>query len=269
MLRRRIYSLHKWMAVGVGIFLIVWILSGILMLVPDRYFQPQPKEVSVDVDFRELDISPADAVAAVEGDPTSNASINWVNLQRIENTMVYAVHLSNGQTRLVDASSGEGFEVSESMAIDIIRSRYPGKADIQNLSLVKEHSLTYPWGPIPAYQIIFEDHPSVWFFVSVNSGDIQRSSWVTRARTAITSMHTFEPLNLVFSQQRYRKGLLIALGGVGLGVAVTGYYMSLPSLQRLWSNSTRWLKRKGSRDSTGMLERRRIDPGTPAKGRDS
>ena len=57
--------------------------------------------------------------------------------------------------------------------------------------------------------------------------------WLAVTVGAFTSLHTFEPLKLITKRDAVRKGLLVLLSMIGVGVAGTGYYLALPR-RRPW-----------------------------------
>ncbi|MGH2396605.1 MAG: hypothetical protein ACRDFW_06365 [bacterium] len=62
-MKRTMYKVHKGFAVTVGAFILVWLISG--MILPPLSRGPASQQKSASVDFREITMSPAAAIAAV------------------------------------------------------------------------------------------------------------------------------------------------------------------------------------------------------------
>ena len=118
--------------------------------------------------------------------------------------------------------------ITPELAEQIARDDFPSRARVLQIERADRHSFDYPWGPLPAYRIVFDDAQATVFYVSTSDGTVQRSDRSSRIRRAITSLHTFEPLKLITKRDAVRRGLLVLLSVVGVGVAGTGYYLALP-----------------------------------------
>jgi len=219
------YRIHKWFAVIVGGFVLVWLISGIVMILPR--LGPAPAQSQLSIDFGEIAISPAQAVTALAEALGKPLEVNRLSLRRIQNVIVYEVSIRNGPSRLINAISGQVFTVTPDLAEQLVRETFPTQARVFQIEQVTRHSYSYQWGPLPAYRIVFNDDGANLYHVSINDGTIQRSDRLTRLRWAIQSLHTFEPVKLIIQRDEFRKGLLVLLGMVGIGAVVTGYCLVL------------------------------------------
>lgn len=242
-LRRAVYRVHKWLAVGAGLFLITWLISGIVMILPNRLFQTEPQYATREISYGKVVVSPAQALAGLELSDRQTQDVRWIGLRQIGEAILYEISFHQHEPILVDAVSGHRFTLTKEAAEGLIRERYPTQAATSEIQLQTEHSLAYAWGALPAYRFVFDDRPSIYYYAAIHSGDVQQSTPLSRARTAISSLHTFEPLRLIFEQDRYRKGFLLLFGLVGIGVAVTGYYMAIVSTRWVFPTFKRFLRR--------------------------
>jgi hypothetical protein len=134
---------------------------------------------------------------------------------------------------LVHAQSGQPFTITPDIAEQITRGYVASQSRVVQRDLVTKHSLTYQWGPLPVYRFIFDDDQSIAYYVSIRDGAVSQNNrwrWVT---DAIASLHTFEPLRLITKQSTIKQGLLVLLSLVGIGAAITGYYLA-------WPRKARW-----------------------------
>jgi hypothetical protein len=179
------------------------------------------------MDIREITVSPAQAVASLERVLGASLQVNHINLRRIQDAMVYEVAAKNGGPHLVDARSGQLFTITPEVAEQIARDNFPSDAPVFQSELVTRHNLSYPGGPLPAQRIVFDDDRSTVYYVSVYDGTVRHSNRESRIRRAIVSLHTFEPIKLITKQNAVRKGMLVLLSLLGIGAALTGYFLAL------------------------------------------
>jgi hypothetical protein len=178
-------------------------------------------------EIEELNRPPAEALAGLTGDRGKALRITSLTLTRIRGRAVYKIAIEGGASELIDTRSGERFEVTPEIAEQIVRDNFPTEAAIQQLDRVDHHDLSYLWGPLPAYRIALSEELGTLYHVSIRDGTIQRSGRWDRIRTVIESLHTFEPLRRVIKQDAVRNGLLALFSLIGVGAAITGYYLAI------------------------------------------
>jgi hypothetical protein len=228
---RTIYKIHKWMAVIAGIFFLMWLISGIVMILPPLFFAPVRKLAPKSFDYRKVTVSPAEAVITLEESLEKPLQVQSVALQQIVDRAVYTIMSQHGESYLINAQSGQRFTITPEVAEQIAREYVPSQARVVQSELVNRHSFSYQWGPLPAYRLVFDSDRSTGYYVSAYEGTVRRSTLEDRLRGAIGSLHTFEPIKLITTQVVVHKGLIILLSLVGVGVAITGYYLALPRLK--------------------------------------
>jgi hypothetical protein len=214
MTRRAYYRLHKWVAIGAGAFLLNWIVSGIVMILPHG---PPAGRSPAPADYRDVVISPSQA-AASGGDLARD-----IALARVGDSIVYRVQTRRG-VRLVDARSGAPFEIGPDLARILVRSQYSGASDM-SVERLERHAHGYG-GPLPAYRL---REPGSWtqYFVALQDGSVQRLTAVQRLRNAVGGLHTFT-LPGLDGWSKVRRVSLFAAAMAALAAALTGYYLALP-----------------------------------------
>jgi len=227
MSRWSIYRLHKWFAVSGGMFLLIWLITGVVILLPPLSAGPKPVRWVPNVDFRDITLSPAQAVLNLEKALRTSVQVNAVNLKRIHDVVVYEIRLKNSGTHLINAASGQMFSITRDLARRYVRESYPNEGRVLKVETVERHGYAYQWGALPAYRVVLESEPSVDFFVATRDGTVRRSDRVNRVRAALGSLHTFDPLKLLIRSDKLRRGLMIVAGVIGIVAALTGYYLSL------------------------------------------
>lgn len=225
-MRRTMYKVHKWLAVTVGVFFLVWLISGIVMILPPLL--PGPAQTRTPLNFQEITVSPGEAVAGLAKVLGKLPRVDSVSVKRIRDTLVYHIIVKSGDSHLIDARSGEVFTITPEIAEQIARDYVPAEARIVQIQHVNSYNYAYQWGPLPAHRIVFDNDRSTAYYVSSRDGTVRHSDRETRIRGAITSLHTFQPLKLITRRAAVRKGLLLLLSVLGIMVAGTGYYLALP-----------------------------------------
>jgi hypothetical protein len=216
MTRRIYYRLHKWIAVGAGVFLCSWIVSGIVMILPDSAGgRPRPAAP----EYRHAVLSPAQVAAAVGERPLEMA------LEPIGERIVYRVRTGRG-SHLLDAASGRPFEITPSLAESIVRNQYAGGSAAMRVERLDAHRHGYG-GPLPAYRLTVE-RSSTAYFVSLADGSVHRLTPVGRVRSAVESLHTFAVVPWLRGDSKARRVALFGAALTALAAALTGYFLALP-----------------------------------------
>jgi len=161
--------IHKWLALIVGIQIVLWIAGGVVMSVlplervRGEHHMAEPEALTLRP--AEL-ITPQDALDAL--DRTGGAL--EVRLQAWQGRPVYNVYDANWSSVLVDAVTGERLTpVSRETAIEIAQADYAGDPDIAAVEYFEEPTWEYR-RPGAAWRISFADGEGTRIYVSPNSG---------------------------------------------------------------------------------------------------
>jgi len=216
----RLRTIHKWLAVTVGSVFLAWLVSGIVMVLPPWSGVAAPRAAAA-LDLGEVKVSPGAAAATAGG---ASEGVTSVTLARLMGIPVYRVASAHG-LQLVDARTGRLLRITQETAERLARLHFSVEGRVHEVALVTRHSVAYPWGPVPAYRIVFESAPGIAYYVSMTDGTVQRSDMWSWLRDAIVSIHGFEPLKLITKSDSIRTGLLVLFSLVGIGAALSGYYL--------------------------------------------
>lgn len=130
------YKVHKWIAVVVGVFFLVWLISGIVMILPPLFPGPPRQQNPAALDFREVTVSPAQAVGNLAKSLGSYPEVNRVTLRRIGDALAYEVSVESGISHLIDARSGEVFTITPEIAEQIARDKLPSQGRVLQIERV-------------------------------------------------------------------------------------------------------------------------------------
>lgn len=212
-----------------GVFMLAWLISGILMLIPGQLFGDlKPRSASHVVDYSQISLSPADIMSRLDADRRTPQDIRAVTLRKIFDRALYEVRFHGGETQVFDAQTGQPFVFTPELAEALARDAYPSTAAVHSIEKLEEHDRLYSWGSLPIYRLRFEDHPSAIVTVVQADGRVMRLTSMMGLQRAITGLHEFIPVKLVTDNDNVRKGLLILTGTITLLGTIVGIYLTLP-----------------------------------------
>jgi Uncharacterized iron-regulated membrane protein len=221
-------KIHKWVSIFVGVFFLIWTISGIVMILPIGAYDPVAPHTATAPDFSDVTTSPAAAIAALSQSEGGPQQVTGLSLSQIETRTVYVLTLADESSRLIDAHTGQLFTIDQALAERIALDDFAIAGPIFQVTRLDQHEASYPSGVLPVFRIIFESDHLVAYYVSGADGVAQRSDNWSRARNAISSLHTFEPLTLITKREKPTQALLVFVSLVGIVTALTGYYLALP-----------------------------------------
>jgi peptidase YpeB-like protein len=241
-LNRFIYKTHKWLAVGVGVFTLLWFASGVVMVLPKSFLGrpgPVPAGNFAMPDFKAITISVPQAVATVEAAKGGSVAVTDVNLRAIEGRLYYQISTAKSGPHLIDAVSGTQLEITEAYARQMAERLMSGKAAVEEASIVRKAGVEYTYGPLPVFRYVFGDPAATIVYVSPQTGEMFSSDRNGRLRGIITGTHTFDFLRALLPV-RGVKLLLMFFSFVGLAMSLFGFWI-------LWIQFQNWLARRAGR----------------------
>lgn len=239
---RFIYKTHKWLAVGVGLFTLLWFASGIVMVLPKNLTGNAgagPAGNFAAPDFKGMAISAPQAIAAAEAAAGGNMVTTNVDLRTIEGRLYYQISTAKSGTHLIDAVSGTRLEITEEyakqMALRLIGERGP----LEESGVVRNVGIEYSFGPVPVFRFAFADPAATIVYISPVTGEMLASNRKGRLRALIVGTHTFEFFRPVLGR-RGIKALLVFFSFAGLVMSCLGSWI-------LWIQLQNWRARRAGR----------------------
>lgn len=222
-------KIHRVVAVSVGFLFLLWIMSGVVMVMPQlrvpslapghSIFQPET--------LYDLRIAPVDAIRAVNGVSQGSGDVTNIQLRPIVGAMVYEISTGNGEAHLIDARTGEVVTVTEQMAQAIARAMMVDGVNVASSTLVSAYGADYKAGPLPVYRIEMSDPPASVVYVSARNGASRYTNRWIKMREAFEGLHSFDPVEWATGSSLFRKVLLLLGSLIGGVVALTGYALAL------------------------------------------
>jgi hypothetical protein len=161
--------IHKWLALIIGIQLLLWFSSGLVMSVLP--IERVRGEHLVDAQSRGVlnsahDLAGPAALIAAGGRP-----VRSVTIRPLLGRPVAELELADGSRSLRDAVTGAALSVDAPLAESIARAAYHGKGKPASVRKVREESTEYR-GALPAWRIDFDDPAQTRVFVAESTGRI-------------------------------------------------------------------------------------------------
>ncbi len=235
-LARLMGQFHKWLALILGIQMLLWCISGIILA-------EFPKRWAGDTYKRNHQRPPIDQSTVIETPQSifahfDEGEVRRLHLRSFLGRTVYDVRLDNGRTVLFDAQTGLQLSpLTEELARQVAEQDFSGDYSIEKIELINEHTLSYR-GDLPAWRVDLDNRQNSVLYISPDSGDVHQrvhnSSYVRRA------FATFHVMSYTGSKQA-NLGLIVAGGVLGTILSVSGIYLIFTRFRR---RDFRWILRK-------------------------
>ena len=161
---------HKWLALFVGIQIVIWVAGGAVMSLLD-IDTVHGDHHAAPVQFVDLDvgnlIAPAAAVevAALDGRPKTVELMPWLG------RAVYLVEDYFGAKALVDAHSGERLTpISQETAIALAEQFHLGDLPAQSVEYLEAFTTEYRDTVLPAWRVNFDDGDGTSLYYAAETG---------------------------------------------------------------------------------------------------
>ena len=218
---------HKWIGIVLGGVLLLWLITGIWIVLPERH-QTIPPEVFTD--WSAAPVSPAAAVAVVS--PQDPTRVQALRLWNVAGLLFYHLARADGSGRLVDATTGTEVQVTAELAERVARAQFGvPEAPLASTELLEEHSARYAAGPLPVYRLTFDDADHTVAYIALLAGVVQGGGSNHRVRALVAGLHAFYPLRVLVGSKG-EQGLLVLTGTITIVLVITGYWLGLPARWR-------------------------------------
>lgn len=162
-------KIHKWLALIIGIQILLWVLGGLVM----SWF---PIEiVRSEHNIREQDtliITTENNLLPIENILTSVGPITSLEIKPFMGIPTYQVVTENEITLLINGNTGEIISpLSEELVIQLADEDFSGSNGNLSAVLLEEHNSEYR-GTLPAWQISMNDPEDTRLYISPTTGDV-------------------------------------------------------------------------------------------------
>ena len=229
--------IHRWLALVVGIQLLLWTAGGLFFsLNPIAKVRGETEEPeSLPLEFSTPPASPATALTELVR-LHSKADIQTVALRPHLGGAIYEIaFLENGEPHwaLADVSTGElRAAIDRDEAIAIAKGAYLPESPIADITLVTEatRGSEYRERPVPAFRVTFDDPLGTRLYISVERGVVtarRNDRW--RLFDFLWMLHIMD----YQTRDNFNTFLLQAVSALGLVTVLSGFILAVATSPRL------------------------------------
>ena len=177
--KRRVYWLHRWLGLLVGVQLLAWSVSGFTFTILDidnvhgdfeRRTDPPPP-----VRAERALLSPADALARARATNEATEPVVRITLRERFGRTVYEIFdVASEPVVAVDAATGEVIaRISKEQAEAAAFADFAPDARITSIKLLEgDAPLEFRGGPMPVYQVILDHPKQTHLYISPITGKV-------------------------------------------------------------------------------------------------
>lgn len=223
--------IHKWIALLVGVQVLLWIAGGLVMsAIPIEIVRGEHKIAAAPptaVDPH--DLIPLETAARSAG----AAQISGAALDQVLGKPVWRIETDAG-TYTVDARSGEALSpVTEALAREIAIADYSGTGQIARIEMLAAPPAEYG-GPGPVWQVVFSDAGETTLYIDPASAAVRaRRSSTWRFYDFFWRLHVMD----YDDGADFNHPLLVTAAGAGLFVALSGLVLLVFRLRRTFAQA--------------------------------
>ncbi len=231
---------HKWIALIVGLQIVLWIAGGVVMsVIPIEIVRGEHK-----IAEREAGVFDPGAIISVK-DAAGRLGVDHINsaaLGEFLGTPVWRIAVKDGETHLVDAMSGEILSpVSADLARAVAESDVALNGAVQRIELLETPPSEYARSG-PVWRVEFDDGDKTTIYVDPKSGQVTaRRSSTWRFYDFFWKLHIMD----YDDGADFNHPLLITAAGAAIFVAFSGLFLLIIKVRRsllVWFNRRKSIK---------------------------
>ncbi|MFW6413294.1 MAG: PepSY domain-containing protein [Oceanicaulis sp.] len=225
MFGRWIVRAHKWLALAVGVQVLLWVLGGFAMSVMplDKVRAEHTVAPGPAYQLPLADVLPAERAAAIAGLP----GVEEAALVRWPDGPVWRFS-SGGTVVVVDALSGLRLPIDAARAEELARAAFAGDAPVTAIEYYAEAPVEYRRDRA-SWRVSFDDGEGTRLYVDAATGEIgARRNDLWRVYDVFWMLHVMD-----YSQrERINNPLLITASALALLLVIAGLTLLIMRLQR-------------------------------------
>lgn len=227
--------IHKWIALIVGLQIVLWISGGVVMsVIPIEIVRGEHKIAEHNVQSVAIgNVLPlADAAKTLGATTITSASLG-----EMLGEPVWRIEMKDSAVAIVDARSGEVLSpVGEERAKKIAERDYNGSGNFNSIALIETPPSEYN-KPGPVWRASFDDRDKTTIYVDPLKGEVTaRRSETWRFYDFFWKLHIMD----YDDGADFNNPLLITAAGTAIFVALSGFILLIIKMRRsliVWSKS--------------------------------
>jgi Na+-transporting NADH:ubiquinone oxidoreductase subunit F len=212
-------KLHKWVALFVGIQVLLWTVSGATFAWLDHH-QVQGEHLTSEPVLRPLPRAEALAEPVEWVDPLATSHIRELSLVSLDGRWLYRIEHDQG-VELRHANDGARFEVGDPTVRRLAADRYRGDGRLAKVVFHPEETLESR-GFGPTWQVLFDDENGTSLYFSAADGALvatRTDAW--RVFDFFWMLHTMD----YRGRDDFNHPLVVLAASAALWVVITGVYL--------------------------------------------
>lgn len=162
-------KIHKWLALIVGIQLLLWVLGGLVM----SWFPIE--NVRGEHNIREQEpllLTAEDNLLPIAEVLESIGAVSSIEVKPLLGNPTYQVLTTEGNILLFDANTGEALSpLQEEITLQIASADFAGEVGTLTASMLEQGNSEYR-GPLPVWRVVMGDDEDTRLYVSPFTGDV-------------------------------------------------------------------------------------------------
>lgn len=224
----RARPIHKWLGIGLGLLMGLWIVTGIAIVIP----RPTPDFVTYPDERPDPGAAAIAPAAVAERLAAEGRRLVGVSLRAVDGETYWEARDAAGGLTLLHATTGAERTFTEADARALLLARLRPGYTIASAETIERHRYFYPFGELPAYRFRITGAAGAEVFVTP-TGRLTPLDMSLKLKLGVAGLHDLFVLNPVIGDLG-RRGFIAGTGLFLLGLVVTGFYLALPARWRSW-----------------------------------
>ncbi|NMP30691.1 hypothetical protein HII17_03865 [Thalassotalea sp. M1531] len=227
-----IRKIHKWLAIIVGLQLIIWLSSGLYLNIADAT-KASGRQYLVKTKPTVVDIASTVSVKSVLTQYPNAQSIKLITLL---DKPFFLVTLEKGlyahfpnRYQLVNAVQGNRIEIDSTFAAELAQASYSGGGDISDVRIIETRPSAFPKQQNASWQISFTDEVSTQVYIEADSGRLIGHSNDHKALAGLMLMLHFMDYGRIGSFNSWQ---MIFFALIALWLSISGMIMAVTFTKR-------------------------------------
>lgn len=219
--------IHKWVALIVGIQIMLWIAGGLVMsAIPIEQVRGEHKIAAAEP----LAANPSQLLSLRQvTEQHQTGAVSEAALGQVLGVPVWRLKSADGDTFIIDATSGDRLNpVGERLAQEIAEADYSGKGSLSTVVSVADPPSEYG-RPGPVWRVEFDDRDATTLYIDPATAEVRaRRSSTWRFYDFFWKLHVMD----YDDGADFNHPLLITAAGAAIFVAMSGLVLLIIKMRR-------------------------------------
>jgi len=230
-------KLHKWVGLAIGVQLVLWLSSGVMMAQLDPG-KVSGKEWAENSQTRSLDTRFVGLLEPHHLPAKQLENVLGIHLEMNRGIPVYRIRHSDGET-LVNAVDGSEITFNQQFAEQLARSDFTGKGEVESIESGQAPDLETRDSRGPYWRVNFSDKFNTSIYISASSGEIlERRNRYWRVRDFFWMLHIMD----YTGHSNFNNSIILTVALIAIWLGISGFILLFYSFRR---SDFAFLRRQG------------------------